>query len=353
MNLQPGTHTYREITGQADAWAATLAAAEAQADDLRSWLDQLWAQVVFTGCGSTHYLSLSAAATWQALTGHPARALPASELWLFPDLSLPRSPSLLVAISRSGETTETLRAVDVYRQLVGDDVLAVTCYPNCSLTTAATRVLVTRHAEEESVAQTRSFTSMLLLTQFAAALASGQDDFLDQLRALPSLGRRMLGTYEELAQRLGQDTDIGRFVFLGSGAYYGLACEAMLKMKEMSLSPSEAFHFLEFRHGPKSVVGPDMLIVGLVSEAAREREAAVLGEMRDLGARVLAIASPSDGASADGLPADDVVALKSNVSDLARGSLMLPIPQLMAYYRAMSRGLNPDRPTNLEAVVRL
>ncbi|MFQ5854253.1 MAG: SIS domain-containing protein [Anaerolineae bacterium] len=346
--MQPGSHTYREIIGQSDAWSASLAAAEVQADGLRSWLDQPWAEVLFVGCGSTHYLSHSGAAIWQALTGTAARAVPASELWLFPDSSLPRPPSLLVAVSRSAETTETLRAVDVYRRLAGDDVLAVTCYPDRPLVAEATRVLVARHAEEESVAQTRSFTSMLLLIQFAAALASGQDDYLDQLRALPSLGRRIVGTFEELAQRLGRDPDIERFVFLGSGANYGLACEAMLKMKEMSLSPSEAFHFLEFRHGPKSVVGPDMLIVGLVSETARKYEAAVLAEMRDLGARILALAE-----SPDGLPADDVVVLDSNLGDPVRGPLMLPILQLMAYYRAMNKGLDPDRPSNLEAVVRL
>ena len=79
MTLQPGTCTYREIIGQSDAWSATLAAAEAQADDLRSWLDQPWATVVFTGCGSTHYLALSAAAIWRALTGNQAQAVPASD----------------------------------------------------------------------------------------------------------------------------------------------------------------------------------------------------------------------------------------------------------------------------------
>ncbi len=347
MNLQPGHHTYREIIGQSDAWSATLDAAGARADNLRAWLDQPWNEVVFTGCGSTHYLSLSAAATWQALTGHRARGAPASELWLHSNSFLPRAQSLLVAVSRSAETTETLQAVDMYRQQ-GDNVLAVTCYPDRPLTEVATEVLIARHAEEKSIAQTRSFTSMLLLIQFAAGLSSGQNDYLDQLRALPSLGNCIVETHEALAQQVGEDSGIERFVFLGSGANYGLACEAMLKMKEMSLAPSEAFHFLEFRHGPKSVIGPDMLIVGLVSEAAREHETSVLAEMRDLGARVLAIAE-----SPAGLPADDVVVLDSGLDDLARGPLVMPVLQLMAYYRAMSRGLDPDHPTNLDAVVRL
>ena len=105
---------------------------------------------------------------------------------------------------------------------------------------------------------------------------------------------------------------------------------------------------MEFRHGPKSVVTPGTLIVGLVSETAREQEALVLAEMRDLGATTLAIAELGAGISADYL-----VQLRSGLDDLANRILVLPVLQLMAYYRALSRGLDPDRPTNLDAVVKL
>ena len=129
---------------------------------------------------------------------------------------------------------------------------------------------------------------------------------------------------------------------------YGLACEAMLKTKEMSLTPSEAFHFMEFRHGPKSVVRPGTLIVGLIDEAARTQEGLLLAEMRSLGATILAISE-----SENGVTADYQVSLRSGRDYLASRVLTLPLLQLMAYYRSVYKGLNPDRPTNLEAVVRL
>ncbi len=346
--MRPGGYTYREIVGQHEAWSATLAAAAAEAQGLRPWLARPRAQVVFTGCGSTHYLALAAAAVWQAVTGMQTRACPASELWLHPELVLPAPPALLVAISRSGETTETLRAVEVYRQRVGDDVLAVSCYDGQPLVAAATRALVARGAEEESVAQTRSFTSMLLLAEYAALLAAGHDDALAAVQALPALAARLIATYAALAEQLGREQRLQRFVFLGSGTRYGLACEAMLKMKEMSLSPSEAFHFLEFRHGPKSVVGPDMLVVGLLGQDAREQEAAVLTEVREMGARTLVLAE-EQGRSP--LPADDAVYLESRLPDALRGPLYLPVLQLLAYQRATAKGLNPDLPRNLSAVV--
>ena len=342
-----GSHTYQEITTQHHAWAASLSAVKEQA---ASWLDWLRKprEVIFTGCGSTHYLSLAAAANWQSTTGIRARGVPSSELWLFPDSALPTQSALLIAVSRSGETTETLRAVETYEARTQGDWLAVTCYADRPLVARAPHAIVARQAEEQSVAQTRSFTSMFVVTLALAALVAGRDEDLIQLQTVPEHGKRSMAEYESLARALAEHHRSERFVFLGSGQNYGLACEAMLKMKEMSLSPSEAFHFMEFRHGPKSVVTPGTLIVGLMSDTARAQEAAVLAEMRDLGATVLALAESSDG-----LTADHVIEFKSGLDERARSVLALPVLQLLAYYRAMSKGLDPDRPTHLDAVVRL
>ena len=80
----------------------------------------------------------------------------------------------------------------------------------------------------------------------------------------------------DLPQRLGADLEVERFFFLGSGPFYGLACEAMLKLKEMSLSYAEPYHFLEFRHGPMSMVDARTLVVGLLSDTGLTEEIRVL-----------------------------------------------------------------------------
>jgi glucosamine--fructose-6-phosphate aminotransferase (isomerizing) len=203
-------------------------------------------------------------------------------------------------------------------------------------------------AEEDSVAQTRSFTSMYLLMQAVACLVAGQPGLLTQLGRTAGVFSPLVEEYQVLIKGLAENNKFERMVYLGSGLNYGLACEGMLKMKEMSLTPSEAFHFMEFRHGPKSVVSPGTLIVGLVNEAAKTQESQVLAEMRLLGATVLAISETENGSAADYL-----IALRSGVDYLASRVLTLPILQLLAYYRAVDKGLNPDRPTNLDAVVRL
>jgi glucosamine--fructose-6-phosphate aminotransferase (isomerizing) len=352
--------TYREILSQNLSWEATLKTISALPPAMVQKLKRLHAErgqpheILFSGCGSTYYLALAAASFWRRLTGLATLALPASELWLYPediyggDQVRVQRPRFLVAISRSGETTETLRALERYRERFGGESLGVTCYPESSLAGAATYSLVTKEAEEESIAQTRSFTSMFLLIQAAACIACGDEELLNELNKLPEGFTRLVGDYQALIKEIAESQAFERIVFLGSGVNYGLACEAMLKMKEISLTAAEAFHFLEFRHGPKSLAGPGTLIVGLVDEAAREHESLVLEEMRGLGAAVLAVSSGKQR-----LPADFHIPLGSGVSYLAERALTLPLLQLLAYHRAIYKGLNPDRPANLDAVVRL
>jgi glucosamine--fructose-6-phosphate aminotransferase (isomerizing) len=105
--------------------------------------------------------------------------------------------------------------------------------------------------------------------------------------ALVACGNRLIGGHADLVQSLATNRQIGQVFFLGSGPRYGLACEASLKLKEMSQTVSEPFHFFEFRHGPISMVDRNTLVVGLVSEAAHDYETAVLDEVRAVGGRTL------------------------------------------------------------------
>jgi glucosamine--fructose-6-phosphate aminotransferase (isomerizing) len=151
-----------------------------------------------------------------------------------------------------------------------------------------------------------------------------------------------LRDYGPLAREIGENLDYDRFYFLGSGIRYGLASEGNLKMKEMTLTHSEPFHFLEFRHGPMSMVNEKAVIVGLVSEKNFKHEQAVLEEMRELGGTILSFGESRTD-----------VAFHSGIPENARGVLYLPVLQLMAFYRSLAKGLNPDRPTNLTAVITL
>jgi glucosamine--fructose-6-phosphate aminotransferase (isomerizing) len=344
-----GQHTLTEITTQPEAWAEALQAFTST----QSALKQAWAnlnpkRILFTGCGSTYYLAKIAARLLQGLTGLPAHGCPASEIVLFPaEVLLDPKQTLLVTISRSGTTTETLSAMAKFRQLGGPAIWGITCYPGSPLAQEADLVLPAEAGQEQSLAQTRSFASMLILAQALAAAIAGED--IAPLNLLPALGQSLISQSSSLAERLGARTDdLTQFFFLGSGPQYGLACEAMLKMKEMSLSHSEAFHFLEFRHGPKSMVDEQALVLGLLSPAAFAHEWQVLDEMAALGGQILALTP-----FAEKTDAHWTINLAPHLPTWARPALYLPFLQLMAYYRAINKGLDPDLPRHLDAVVYL
>lgn len=343
--------TYREIKSQTEAWTqALIEVSHIQSMPKAGEYDQ----VIFTGCGSTYYLSLAAAALYQELTGCFARAVPGGELLLNPQASVGRignsskwdgtrlnGKALLIAISRSGKTTETVNAVENFKQEKGGEVVVISNYDEDLSRLADVNILIDK-GQEESVAQTRSFASMYVAVTAFCARMMGKQDLLDAMRKLPRIGNSLISDYELWAKRIGENLDFDRFYFLGSGIRYGLACEANLKMKEMTLTHSEPFHFLEFRHGPMSMVTENTVVVGLLSDTNRVHEAKVLSEMERLGGRVAGLGE---------YEAD--VEFKSGIPETMRGVLYLPVLQLMAFYRSIAKGLNPDRPKNLTAVVQL
>jgi len=337
-------YTLQEIRGQPDAWDEAVQVVGNQVEALkRLWHDGDFDQVIFTGCGSTYYLSLAIAPLFQKLTGSPARAFPGGELVLYPKMAYPRrGKTLMVAVSRSGTTTETIQALKTFKEAGLGGAVVVTNYPESPLAALGDLVVGLPTGQEQSVAQTRSFASMYVAAAAVSSTLGGREDLVEAMRALPGIGKRLMVDYDSLARTLGGNLELDRFYFLGSGPRYGLACETNLKMKEMTLTHSEPFHFLEFRHGPMSMVTDTAQVVGLLSDSNRLHEAAVLEEMRNLGANILAIGErDTDVAFASGLPED------------IRDVLYLPVLQLMAYYRSVGKGLDPDCPKNLTAVVEL
>jgi len=343
-----GSCTYNEIQSQGDIWRKTIDSSPEQFDQLAAWLEKPYDEVIFTGCGSTHYLSLAAAKTWTYLTGCSARGIPGSEIWYYPDYTFTSLKPRLVAVSRSGETTETIHALDEFKKRVGDEGLVISCYPESNMVRSSSFTLLAKDAQETSVAQTRSFSSMYILAQLLAAAASGNKGFSNELSQLPGALPNLVSKNEELVKTIGFDPKYQHFVFLGSGVNYGLASETMLKMKEMSTSVSEVFSFMEFRHGPMSVITNNSLVIGFISDSRKSEEMKVLSDMKSLGATTLAMIENEKDSIAD-----FTIGLESGVSELARGALYLPLLQLLGYYHAISKGLDPDYPTNLSSVVYL
>ena len=247
-----------------------------------------------------------------------------------------------VAISRSGTTSETITAAKQFRAEKRGPVIVITNYGDTPLAQLGDLTIDIPAGQELSVAQTRSFASMYIAVVALSAQIAGHTDLLWAMKGLPEVGEKLLETYQPLAKTLGENLNFDRFYFLGSGPRYGLACETNLKMKEMTLTHSEPFHFFEFRHGPMSMVNDSTVVIGLRSSANAQREQTVLDEMQALGATTFSLGETETD-----------VAFDSGLPEEIRNVLYLPVLQLMAYYCSVVKGLNPDQPKNLNAVVEL
>ncbi len=346
----PGMNTIAEILSEPQTWRSCSAelAKSGQLGDLSAKL-QRGVEWIFVGCGSSFYLAQSAAATWSILTGGAARAVPASEILLFPH-TVPNAGQF-VLISRSGHTSEVIQAAEHLKKSNAAPVLAITCGANTPLEKLAAFTIMLRPADEKSTVMTRSFTSMLLALQALAANRAADHKFLAALQTLPDEAAPVVGAAQETIRTLVNSHTFADYIFLAQGPFFGIAQESMLKVKEMSCSYGQCFHTLEFRHGPKAIVSGETLLTFILSETAFESELAVLEEMKELGGVILAVTNRSTPALAKS--ADYVVELGLSVPETARAAAAVIPGQLLGFYTGIRKGFDPDSPRNLSRVVML
>ena len=351
-NGNAGEHSLAEILSQPECWNSCLKslANDQSFSDFAGRFESAsgW---LFVGCGSSYYVAQSAAATALSLSGRRAQAIPASELLLYPEPALVAAGGLTpVLISRSGRTSEVIKAAELLKSRA-IPTLAITCAPRERLEKTADAAILLSAADEQSMVMTRSFSSMLLALQVSAARAAGDSRFVGSLQKMPGMAAPILQTLPTEIRKFVNQHRFSDYVCLGQGPFFGLACEYALKLTEMSLSYAQAFHTLEFRHGPKSIVGPETLLVFLLSDSGYGAEREVLEEMKTLGGTTLTITNRADGRVR--AASDLVVELSLDVREVARLAPTLLTGQLLGLYTGLHKGLDPDSPRNLSRVVTL
>jgi glucosamine--fructose-6-phosphate aminotransferase (isomerizing) len=345
-------HTLSEILSQPQCWDSCLAKLAASAElQAAVRLARPGAEWIFVGCGTSYYLALAAASTFNYLN-LPARAVPASDLLLYPALTLHRGRSYIpVVISRSGRTSETIQAAQMLEKNFNLRTIAITCADGQPLESESSVTLKLLDADEQSTVMTRSFTSMLLGLQYLAAIVSGNTAFRDSLLELPLQVAPLIKGIAQRFHSFVESRSFSDFVFLAQGPLFGIASECMLKVTESSSSYAQVFHSLEFRHGPKSIAGPDTLITFLMSETSYEAELKLLEETKALGAATVVVANRVDSRARRA--SDLALELGLSSPEFARPAAFVIWGQLFGVYYGLKKGLNPDAPRNLTRVVEL
>jgi glutamine---fructose-6-phosphate transaminase (isomerizing) len=348
---KPGEHTLQEILSQPRIWSET----ETQLRTARllekfSDLFSPRSPWLFIGCGSSYYLSRLIAALWTKHFYIPATGVPASELLFAPEETLRRlGAEQVVLMSRSGETTEVLRVAELLQKHPSVQTLAVTCNPESPLEKLCSHSFKLTWADEQSTVMTRSFTAILLAFQRLALQFVGDNQFSGALDQLPQRGQEWLDQHAGKIQQFAHTKKFADYVFLGQGAHYWLAQEAGLKVTEMSSSYAQVYHSLEFRHGPRSIAGPNTLITFFISEAAAEEETLLVKELKELGAAICVIvnrATPDLKKHSDLL-----IELALDGPEFARYAVTAIPAHLMGTAIGLRKGVNPDAPKNLTRAV--
>src|SRR5215470_12070959 len=348
---RPGEHTLQEILSQPRTWSET----ETQLRESRllekfAGLFSPRSPWLFVGCGSSYYLSRLIAALWTKHFYIAATGVPASELLFAPEETLRRlGAEQIVLMSRSGETTEVLRAAELLRCHKTVQTLGVTCNPKSVLEELCTHTFQLPWADEMSTVMTRSFTAILLAFQRLGLQFIGDQELSAALGQLPQRGQAWLDAHAKKIQAFASRRKFADYVFLGQGAHYWLAQEAGLKVTEMSSSYAQVYHSLEFRHGPRSIAGPNTLVTFFISEAAAMEETLLVKELKELGAGICVIVNRATRELRT--HSDLLIELGLEGPEFARYAFSAIPAHLMGTAIGLRKGLNPDAPKNLTRAV--
>jgi glutamine---fructose-6-phosphate transaminase (isomerizing) len=308
--------------------------------------------VLIIACGTSYHAGLVARYWIEQLAGLPCQVEIASE-YRYRD-SVPDAATLVVAISQSGETADTLAAVKHAKALGMMKTLAICNVPESALIREAALKFLTRAGPEIGVASTKAFTTQLAaLALLALVLAKQQGRLtpeqeakhLAALRHLPVAVGKTLALEPEIARWAGRFAGKQHALFLGRGHHYPIAMEGALKLKEISYIHAEAYPAGELKHGPLALVDRDMPVISIApNDTLLEKLKSNLQEVRARGGELYVFAdADSEVTTSEGV---HILRLPEHYGLLSPVLHVVPL-QLLAYHAALVKGTDVDKPRNL------
>ncbi len=308
--------------------------------------------VTLLACGTSYHAGLVARYWIEAIAGLPCSVEIASEFRYRE--SVPNPDALIIAISQSGETADTIAALQHAKSLGQDLTLAICNVPESSLTRIAVMKFLTRAGPEIGVASTKAFTTQLaalfLLTLVLAKSRNRlstetEQNHLHALRHLPAALQHVLTLEPQVEKWAKRFADKRHALFLGRGMHFPIAMEGALKLKEVSYIHAEAYAAGELKHGPLALVDKDMPVITIApNDALLEKLKSNLQEVRARGGELYVFADADTHINeGDGV---HVIRMSEHAGYVSPILHTLPL-QLLAYHVALAKGTDVDKPRNL------
>ena len=308
--------------------------------------------ILILACGTSYHAGVVARYWVEAIAGLPCTVEIASEYRY--RASVPNPRALVVTISQSGETADTIAALNYARELGHRYALSICNVPESALVRLSNLRFLTRAGPEIGVASTKAFTTQLaaliLLTLVLAKLrgrlgASKEQEYLHALRHLPAALSNVLQVESQIKTWAEKFASHDHALFLGRGIHYPIALEGALKLKEISYIHAEAYPAGELKHGPLALVDKNMPVVAIApNDALLEKLKSNMQEVRARGGQLYVLADQDARlVSSDGV---EVITLTDHAGILSPILHTVPL-QLLAYHTALARGNDVDKPRNL------
>ena len=336
----------KEINEQDTAIQNTLT----QKENVREIVDELKDdinRVVFVACGTSYHASLIGKYLIEPLAGIPTEVLLASE-FKYSARTLDEK-TLVIFISQSGETADTLKALDIANET--SKTLAIVNVVGSSMTRRAQYVIQTQAGPEIGVAATKTYVSQLTAIYLFAGLLSGDEELLSKLEKVPDYINEILEDCDVIKQLSVKYRYAKDFFYLGRGYAYPTALEGALKLKEITYIHGEGYAAGELKHGPLALIDKGIPVVVLLPPGENlEKTMSNLEEVRARGADVLAIGARKD--KEQFTHAKDIFLINDEVDEIIAPLVYIVPLQLLSYYVAISKeGVDPDKPKNLAKCV--
>ena len=356
------TFMLKEIHEQPDAIADTLlgrvdASGQVQLRELEldDRLLRAVDKVFVVACGTSYHAAMMAKYAIERWTRLPVEIDIASE-FRYRDPVLD-ARSLVVGISQSGETIDTLAAVR-YARAQGSTVIGVSNVVDSALARESDAVLYTRAGPEIGVAATKTFTTQLVVMQllglYLAQVRGSMDpgaieQLVTEMRTLPEAVKGVLERDDEIAKIAAEFGDVRDFFFLGRSGDFPVAMEGALKLKEIAYVRAEGYAAGEMKHGPIALIEPGVVVVGVATDShVKPKTLSNMEEMRARGATIVLVVEEGDGDTKE--VADHVIEVPRGSDLICTVTAVVPL-QLLAYHIATAKGLDVDKPRNLAKTV--
>lgn len=344
-------YTYPEIKSQYEALRRTYEYILERRTELSGFFKtRSHRSLAYIGCGSSYYLCQSAELSARVRLGVPAVALAAGDLLLnYRQYLKMLEGSLMIVPTRSGSTSEVLLAVTQVKALLPVPVLAITCVENSELSQVADLTLELPWAFDESVCQTRTVTNLYLANLLIVAIRGGDEPLIADIDSAIRQGEAFMSRYEPALRDLAA-ADWQDAVVLADGEMQGIACEGALAFTEIARVPGRYYHLLDVRHGPMVLINDHTLVIVCLNSRPSRYQDDLIRDLLQKGATVVTYSDAP-------LPTLDGVSLEAtsglNLDDAVRGIPFIFIPQALAYYKAIQKGINPDQPAGLDPWIKL